>query len=128
VHGDEEMLKQVFLNIILNAFQAMPEGGNLQIVTRNTAVGQIRGKENNFVEILFTDDGTGIMEENIPRIFDPFFSTREGTSGLGLAIVHNILDMHKGIIHVERGAQTGTVFSIMLPHWDEKKQTANLEE
>ena len=64
-----------------------------------------------FLEIMFADNGVGIPEENLPKIFDPFFSTREGTSGLGLAIVHNILDMHKGAIHVERGSAGPVRFS-----------------
>ena len=115
VPGDGEMLKQVFLNLTLNAFQAMPEGGRLDISTRITASGQPRAGVNPFLEILFADNGVGIPEENLPKIFDPFVSTREGTSGLGLAIVHNILDMHKGAIHVERGRSAGTLFTILLP-------------
>ncbi|MCG6534790.1 MAG: ATP-binding protein [Syntrophales bacterium LBB04] len=111
--GDAEMLKQVFLNIILNAFQAMPEGGHLKIETRSPDVNQQNFTP--FLEIIFSDDGIGIPEENIPKIFDPLFSTREGTSGLGLAIVHNIVDMHKGAINVERGKQGGTVFTLLLP-------------
>lgn len=128
VLGDEEMLKQVFFNLILNAFQAMPDGGNLHIETKKAAAGQIRGTGTSFLEIFFTDDGIGISAENLPKIFDPFFSTREDTSGLGLAIVHNILDMHKGVIHVERGAPAGTVFTILLPRWDNKEQPSHLKD
>ena len=119
VPGDEEMLKQVFFNLTLNAFQAMPEGGRLDISTKITAAGQPRASVTPFLEIIFTDNGVGIPEENLPKIFDPFFSTREGTSGLGLAIVHNILDMHKGAINVERGSGVGTVFTILLPLWEQ---------
>ncbi len=115
IRGDEEMLKQVFLNIILNAFQAMPEGGELLIETRFSPVDQERPQAVPFLEILFSDSGIGIPEENLPKIFDPFFSTREGTSGLGLAIVHNIVDQHKGAIHVEKGKKKGTVFTVLLP-------------
>lgn len=115
VTGDEEMLKQVFFNLTLNAFQAMPEGGRLDIATKITAPGLPRASVTPFLEITFADDGVGIPEENLPKIFDPFFSTREGTSGLGLAIVHNILDLHQGVIHVERGRAVGTVFTILLP-------------
>ena len=120
VTGDEEMLKQVFFNLTLNAFQAMPEGGRLDILTKITAAGQPRASVAPFLEILFADNGVGIPEENLPKIFDPFFSTREGTSGLGLAIVHNILDMHKGAIHAERGREVGMVFTILLPLWEQK--------
>ncbi len=115
VLGDEEMLKQVFLNIIFNAFQAMPEGGHLHIETKNSSAGHRLEKGWPFLEIIFADDGIGIPVENITKIFDPFFSTREGTSGLGLANVHNILEMHKGAIHVERGSEKGTIFTILLP-------------
>jgi signal transduction histidine kinase len=73
-----------------------------------------------FLEIIFTDNGIGIPEENLPKIFDPFFSTKEGTLGLGLAIVHNIIDMHKGAIHVDSGNGGGTVFSLLLPLMDPK--------
>ena len=115
VDGDAEMLKQVFLNMILNAFQAMPEGGRLHIETRRSDRDQSRPNAAPFVEIVFADDGKGIPEENLPKIFDPFFSTREGTYGLGLAIVHNIVSMHKGAIHVEGGAKGGTVFTVLFP-------------
>ncbi len=113
--GDAEMLKQVFLNIILNAFQAMPDGGRLHIETNISAAGQSRAGATPFLEIIFADSGIGIPEEDLVRIFDPFFSTREGTSGLGLAIVHNILDMHKGAIHVDSGSGKGTAFTVLLP-------------
>jgi len=120
VAGDVEMLKQVFLNIILNGMQAMPDGGNLYMETRFPDLGKAMPNGKPFLEIIFTDNGIGIPEENLPKIFDPFFSTREGTSGLGLAIVHNIIDMHRGAIHVEIGRGGGTVFSLLLPLMDRK--------
>jgi signal transduction histidine kinase len=106
VRGDAEMLKQVFLNIILNALQSMPEGGRLTIATAQ--------RETATVEISFSDTGAGIPEENLRRIFDPLFSTRERGAGLGLAIVHNLVDLHGGAIEVESGAG-GTVFTVSLP-------------
>jgi len=124
VAGDEEMLKQVFFNLTLNAFQAMPEGGCLDISTKITTSDQTRASATPFLEIMFADNGVGIPEENLPKIFDPLFSTREGTSGLGLAIVHNILDMHKGAIHVERGNGVGTVFTILLPLWEQQGEAS----
>lgn len=119
VMGDREMLKQVFLNLLLNAFQAMPEGGRLHIETRLSAASHRGPGVAPFLEIVFSDNGIGIPEENLSKIFDPLFSTHEGTSGLGLAIVHNIVDMHKGTIHVERGEKGGTVCTILLPIWVE---------
>jgi signal transduction histidine kinase len=98
----------------------MPEGGRLEISTKITGMGQDGGNVAPLIEIIFADNGVGIPEENMPKIFDPFFSTREGTSGLGLAIVHNILDMHQGVIHVEQGRRGGTVFTILLPLWEQR--------
>ncbi|MFB3925585.1 MAG: PAS domain-containing sensor histidine kinase [Syntrophales bacterium] len=115
VRGDSEMLKQVFLNIILNALQSMPEGGRLHIECSSS---------NASVEIRFADTGTGIPEEHLKKIFDPFFSTRERGSGLGLAIVHNIIDIHGGSIDVE-SSNRGTVFSITLPLLGRKSYSEN---
>ncbi len=120
VAGDAEMLKQVFLNLILNAFQAMPDGGHLHIETRNFDDDPTKPNITSYFEITFTDDGVGISAENLPKIFDPFYSTKEGTSGLGLAIVHNIVSMHKGAIHVENGAKGGTVVTLLFPLWENK--------
>jgi len=114
VLGEAEMLKQVFLNIILNAYQAMPDGGNLSIEMRARKGEETQGQRLPFVEIVFSDDGIGIPRENLPKIFDPFFSTKEGTAGLGLTIVHNIVDMHKGSVNVESN-ESGTVFTVLLP-------------
>ncbi len=113
VNADAEMLKQVFLNLILNAFQAMPDGGRLTIETHRRE-GYL-GNGASAVEIRFSDTGCGIPKENLTRIFDPFFSTKEKGSGLGLAIAHNIIDMHQGVIHVENSVQGGAVFSVFLP-------------
>ena len=116
IAGNAEMLKQVFLNLILNALQAMPEGGDLYIETRIPDAG---GEESiscgSDVEIRFMDTGCGIPAENIKKIFDPFFTTKEKGMGLGLAIVHNIVDIHGGSIDVESARGGGTVFNITLP-------------
>ncbi len=115
VSGDGEMLKQVFLNIILNSLQAMPGGGSLKISSRVAeAPGQAPAQAPGIVEVGFWDSGEGISPGNMKKIFDPFFSTREEGAGLGLAIVHNIIDSHKGSIDVE--SRTGsTYFRISLP-------------
>ena len=117
---DVEMMKQVFLNIILNGIQAMPDGGNLHIETKFSNVDKAIPNVTPFVEIMFKDNGSGISQENLPKIFDPFFSTKEGTSGLGLPIVHNIIDMHKGAIHVESCKSGGTVFTVLLPYKEKR--------
>jgi len=115
VQGDAEMLKQVFLNVILNAFQAMPDGGALELETRMLGAAENRPDVDPLVEVRFSDTGIGIPAEHLAKIFDPFFSTREKGSGLGLAIVHSIIDMHGGSIDVESREGGGTLVSIMLP-------------
>lgn len=115
VRADGELLKQVFLNIILNAVQAMRGGGELDIETRlhvDAAPGRVPERT---LELRFADTGPGIAEQDRKRIFDPFFSTREGGSGLGLAIVHNIMDLHRGSVDVEGSRQGGCIFTILLP-------------
>jgi signal transduction histidine kinase len=122
MEGDPEMIKQVFLNIILNAQQAMPDGGTLNIELL-TSLNGIMSSEPSVIEIIFQDSGPGIPEENLSRIFDPFFSTKESGSGLGLAIVHNIVSQHNGSIDVENSPQGGAVFNLNFPLLpDEKKR------
>ena len=115
IRGDVEMLKQVFLNILLNAIQAMMDGGWLDIETIVSHGREVGSTGDRTVEIRISDTGVGIPGENLKKIFDPFFSTRERGSGLGLAIVHNIVHIHGGAIDVERRENGGTVFSILFP-------------
>jgi signal transduction histidine kinase len=110
VRGDRELLKQVFLNLILNAIQAMPEGGSLMITTRRGDAAQ-----GNCAEIEFADTGVGIPDSELPRIFDPFFTTKRKGTGLGLSIVHNIISQHMGTIHVRSCEGKGTAFVVTLP-------------
>ncbi|MEN6621407.1 MAG: ATP-binding protein [Smithella sp.] len=120
IDGDENMIKQVFLNIILNAQQAMPDGGMLRIKTMISS-GGFSSKESSRIEIIFQDSGPGIPEENLSRIFDPFFSTKQGGSGLGLAIVHNIISQHNGAINVENSVRGGAVVNLSFPFPPEVK-------
>lgn len=115
VLGDAEMLKQVFLNLMLNAVQAMPEGGRLGIETSLDRSGPEPA-----VDVRFSDTGIGIPEEHLSRIFDPFFTGREEGTGLGLAIVHTIVDTHGGSIGVESG-NGGTTFRIAFPMLREER-------
>ncbi len=108
VLGDANKLQQVFLNIIQNAYQAMPDGGQLRIVSR--AVGDE-------VHAIFSDTGVGIPPENLKRIFDPFFTTKEvgqGT-GLGLSVSYGIVEQHGGTIEVESKVGEGSTFIVKLP-------------
>lgn len=114
IFGDPEMLKQVFLNIVLNALQAMPEGGKLSI--RTSLAEQISGRgDDGLYQVLISDTGPGIPADKVSRIFEPFFSTKEGSTGLGLAICHNIVSMHRGEIYVTSGAGGGSAFTVALP-------------
>jgi PAS domain S-box-containing protein len=120
VRGDAEMLKQVLLNILLNAIQAMTDGGHLGI---ETVVSPLRLEDGvRTIEVRISDTGIGITRDNLKKIFDPFFSTRERGSGLGLAIVHNIVHAHGGSIDVESREKEGTIFSITFPLFQEMRK------
>lgn len=110
IAGDRSQLQEVFLNIILNACQAMPQGGRLRIKSR-----ELKIESEEFVEIIFEDTGAGIPEEDIPKVFEPFFSTKEKGTGLGLAISHQIIQRHKGEIIAESTLGEGTSFIVRLP-------------
>ncbi|MBI3755369.1 MAG: PAS domain S-box protein, partial [Deltaproteobacteria bacterium] len=110
IEGDSRQLKQVFWNLFLNAGHAMPDGGKLEVR------GQWPGNaEQKFIEITVSDTGTGISSDIIEKIFDPFFTTRDSGTGLGLAVVHRIIEGHKGTIEVKSKKGEGTSFKITLP-------------
>jgi signal transduction histidine kinase len=112
---DPNSMEQAFLNIILNAQKAMPRGGTFTISTRILPGRRDDGKEVQEVQIIFEDTGIGIPEENLPKIFNPFFSTRSDGTGLGLSITKNIIEEHGGRIEVESQVNLGTKFVITLP-------------
>jgi PAS domain S-box-containing protein len=116
--ADPELLKQVYLNLILNAIQAMPDNGKLIISTK-----EIHGQQKmqNSAEIRFADTGIGISREDMVRIFDPFFTTKEKGAGLGLTIAHNITKIHCGSINISSSKDEGTVCTVTLPLWDGDK-------
>ncbi|HET6498654.1 MAG TPA: ATP-binding protein [Coriobacteriia bacterium] len=106
VMADSDQLKQVFLNLIANAVQAMEEdGGRITLTAR---------EQGDFVAVEVRDTGQGIPPEDIGKVFDPFFSTRDAGTGLGLTIVHRIIDEHDGHIEVESGPE-GTMFRVSVP-------------
>ena len=105
VHGDMELLKQVFMNVILNAVQAMTEGGDLKIEM---------GTEGDLVTVSVIDEGEGVDPEIIEKIFDPFFSTKEKGTGLGLAIAHKIMQSHNGFMKAYKNEGRGSTFSVSL--------------
>ena len=112
--ADETLLKQAFLNIMLNAAEAMPEGGDLAISTRLSPEGAAGGRPE-WVEAVFDDTGPGIQEEDLGRIFDPFFTTKKDGTGLGLAIIHRIIETHHGTIRVMSQRGKGSTFVVTLP-------------
>ncbi len=112
---DPSSMEQAFLNIILNAQRAMPKGGTFTVSTHAFPQRKDDGKEAREVQILFEDTGIGIPGENLPRIFNPFFSTRPDGTGLGLSITKNIVEQNGGKIEVKSQVNVGTKFIITLP-------------
>jgi two-component system, NtrC family, sensor kinase len=112
-----DQLKQVFLNLFLNAQQAMPNGGRLGISTRLSSETDTEYLAGRYVIVQIQDTGTGILEEHLPHIFEPFYSTKteaKGT-GLGLWVSHGIIQNHGGQINVRSRPGSGTTFTIALP-------------
>jgi signal transduction histidine kinase len=120
VAGDSDRLQQVLINLLLNAVQAMPDGGAVVVetgATRRARPGLEGSAEQDFVSIAVSDNGIGIAAEIKDKIFDPFYTTKEGQggTGLGLAVVSGIVKEHDGWIDVEDGKPGGTVFRVFLP-------------
>ena len=112
IEGDKDQLSQVFSNLILNAIQAMPEGGELTVkIDAGKKVEDVLQD----VVITVSDTGHGIPEDNLKKLFDPFFTTKYGGTGLGLTISHSIIDGHRGSIDVESTVGKGTTFRVTLP-------------
>ena len=112
---DPSSMEQACLNIILNAQKAMPKGGTFTVSTHALPRGKDDGKEAHEVQIIFEDTGVGIPHENLPKIFNPFFSTRPDGTGLGLSITKNIVEQNGGKIEVKSQVNLGTQFIITLP-------------
>jgi len=122
VQCDGAQIEQVLLALVMNAIDAMPQGGNLWITSKFS-------REENRVHIIVRDDGMGIPPDILPRIFEPFLTTKETGRGvgLGLAISHNILDRHNGNIEVQSELGRGTTFDVTLP-WDEEGAASTSNE
>jgi len=107
IKGDLNQLQEVFVNLMLNAYQSMPEGGRLTIKTNNF--------QNLYAQIMISDTGHGISQQDLKNLFMPFFSTKKNGTGLGLSICYNIIKNHNGSIEVESQVNKGTTFIIRLP-------------
>ncbi len=156
--ADGELLKQVFLNLIRNAVQAMPDGGELRLTTKiaseaskpfppgdaperdgQTRIaldGGVSPSESSqpdpasrwpgtgprqFIAVAVSDTGVGISPDCLPKIFNPFFTTKDRGTGLGLAIAHNIVKAHQGSLDVDSAEGRGTTFTVKIPCWDEER-------
>jgi two-component system sensor histidine kinase PilS (NtrC family) len=128
VFADSGQLRQVLWNLVLNAADAMPDGGQLRVSARalterdsqegspggRRGQGEEEGKAR-WLEIVMADDGSGIARDKLSRIFDPFFTTKQSGSGLGLATVHRVVENHGGMIRLESELGVGTTVRIRLP-------------
>ncbi|WP_143288730.1 molybdopterin-dependent oxidoreductase [Calderihabitans maritimus] len=108
IQGDARYLKQAFLNLMLNAVQAMPDGGTMMVSC-------LRRPGSNLAEVVVRDTGVGIPASDQPKVFDVFFTRRPGGVGVGLALVQRIIDEHQGFIRLESEVGKGTAFTITLP-------------
>jgi len=128
IHGDADQLEQVFLNFFLNAMDAMKTHGELSVrteirsdeqwvnaLTYTNGESSGNGQAREALRITIRDSGEGIRAEDIPHVFDPFFTTKDYGTGLGLSVVHGIIQEHGGQIEVESELQKGTAFHILLP-------------
>jgi signal transduction histidine kinase len=106
VTGDAAALEQIFLNLLLNALEASDEGGRVEVSLSSTDVD---------VVIAVADRGVGIAPEDIPRVYDPLYTTRRDGSGLGLTIAHRLVTAHSGRIEIESESGTGTIVRVILP-------------
>ena len=122
IHADSDQIEQVFLNFFLNALDAMKSGGALTVATEigstetwPAALPMDTGLVQEILRITIADNGSGIKPEDVPHVFDPFFTTKDHGTGLGLSVVHGIVQEHGGQIEVESELAQGTSFHILLP-------------
>jgi len=108
---DKDKIKQVFWNLMINASEAMSNGGTLTITSQLS-------EDNEYVEVMFADTGVGIPPEYLTKLFDPFFTTKGSGTGLGLAVSYGIIEQHQGKIEIKSEPGKGSVFTISLPYKD----------
>lgn len=128
VEADEGQISQVFNNLVINAGQAMPEGGTIIVEGRNVEVTphlRLTLAPGKYARISVIDTGTGIRETDQTRIFDPYFTTKARGSGLGLAIAYSVLKNHEGLITVESEPGKGSTFHVYLPAADKEVTERN---
>jgi signal transduction histidine kinase len=111
INGDAALLRQAFLNLAINACQAMPNGGTLRLSCAATSGSR--------VEVRFEDTGVGIPAEHLSKIFDLYFTTKDHGTGIGLSMVYRIIQLHDGEVEVESTKGHGTTFRVLLPKSNE---------
>lgn len=127
VHVDEAEISRVIHNLVINAKQAMGDGGELWVEAENTYVGDESEEDlepGDYVRLSFRDNGCGIPRERLARVFDPYFTTKAAGNGLGLATCEAIVRRHGGVIDVESDVGVGTTFSILLPASSDQPERA----
>ncbi|GEM_PF-211641 len=128
IDGDEDLLHRAAFNLVLNAVQAAPLGGHVQLEVSHIPSDQLPSGvtfERGAVSLRVTDDGPGIAPEIRDRLFEPFITTKGGGSGLGLPIVHRAIEAHRGVVLVDSGPGRGTRFTVLLPY--DQSDEAELE-
>lgn len=131
VDVDDGQISQVIQNLVINANHAMPDGGVITIRAENYRVesGSLPPlDEGRYIKISIEDQGTGILKEHLPRVFDPYYSTKQTGSGLGLAVAYSIIKNHSGLLSVESVAGHGATFHILLPASDADQATASAHD
>ena len=131
VEVDESQISQVIHNLVVNSLHAMPQGGVITIRCENITIGPkapLTLKEGNYVRVSVEDTGIGIPEELLGRIFDPYFTTKQTGSGLGLSTSYSIIKRHDGLITVNSKLGTGTIFQIYLPASDKEVTAVSNKE
>jgi two-component system cell cycle sensor histidine kinase/response regulator CckA len=120
---DRGQMEQVISNIVVNAIEALPKGGTIQVTAENVMLGENEISElagGKYVKIAIEDQGAGIAEEDLPRVFDPYFTTKQGAAGLGLATSYSIVKRHNGHISVESLPGIGTTVMFYIPASEKK--------
>lgn len=126
VDGDTEKLHQLLVNLLINAIEAMPNGGQLKIdafttVRRSDTNGTQGASDERVVQITIRDTGPGIPDEILPRLFEPFSTSKERGTGLGLAISHRIIEEHSGSVHASNRSEGGAEFKVQIPAANDAK-------